>query len=102
MTKSLASKWKFYKFLDVKFHVYEMNTPIGKANELPDHFKEGSNEKALIKYENYDDYLCFWRCLSYHQTKPEDPRNINKKMKYIFDYSYQKKKISKIIMVLNM
>ena len=75
------SRWKFYKFLDVKFHVYEMNTPIGKANELSDHFKEGSNEKALIKYENYDDYLCFWRCLSYHQTKPVDPRNINKKMK---------------------
>ena len=36
------SKWKFYKFLDVKFHVYEMNTPIGKINKLPDHFKEGS------------------------------------------------------------
>ena len=33
-----------------------MNTPIGKANELPIHFKQGSNEKALIKYENYDDY----------------------------------------------
>jgi hypothetical protein len=47
-----------------------MNTPIGKINELPDHFKEGSYEKASIKYENYDDYLCFWRCLSYHQTKP--------------------------------
>ena len=45
MNKSLASKWKFYRFLDVKFHVYEMNTPIGKSNELPDHFKEGSNEK---------------------------------------------------------
>ncbi len=39
-----------------------MNTPIGKINELPIHFKEGSNEKALIKYENNDDYLCFWRC----------------------------------------
>ena len=57
-----------------------MNTPIGKANELPIHFKQGSNEKALIKYENYDDYLCFWRCLSYHKSnpKPKDPRNINK------------------------
>ncbi len=33
------SKWKFYNFLDVKFHVYEMNTPIGKINELPEHFK---------------------------------------------------------------
>jgi hypothetical protein len=39
-----------------------MNTPIGKINELPIHFKKGSKEKALIKYENYDDYLCFWRC----------------------------------------
>ncbi len=65
-----SSAWKFYRFLDVKFHVYEMNTPIGKINELPDHFKEGLHEKASIKYENYDDYLCFWRCLSYHQTKP--------------------------------
>ena len=51
MKQRADSRWKFYKFLDVKFHVYEMNTPIGKANELPKHFKEGSNEKALIKYE---------------------------------------------------
>ena len=70
LTKQVAnnSAWKFYKFLGITFHIYEMNTPIGKANELPDHFKQGSNEKALIKYENYDDYLCFWRCISYHQT----------------------------------
>ncbi len=40
------SKWKVYRFLDVKFHVYEMNTPMGKSNELPDHFKTGSNNKA--------------------------------------------------------
>ncbi len=25
------SSFKFYKFLDVEFHVYEMSTPIGKA-----------------------------------------------------------------------
>jgi hypothetical protein len=36
-----------------------MNSPIGKINKLRDRFKEGSNEKALIKYENNDDYLCF-------------------------------------------
>jgi len=86
------SAWQFYKFLGIAFHIYEMNTPIGKANELPIHFKQGSNEKALIKYENYDDYLCFWRCLSYHQTKPEDPRNINKNMKIIFNDYYKKEK----------
>ena len=48
MKQRADSRWKFYKFLDVKFHVYEMNTPIGKANELPVHFKTGSNAKALI------------------------------------------------------
>ena len=82
------SSWKFYKFLDVEFHVYEMSTPIGKANELPIHFKEGSNEKALIKYENYDDYLCFWRCFAFHLTKPTDPRNVSKKLKSLFNDYY--------------
>ncbi len=79
MQESISSQWKFYRFLDVKFHVYEMNTPIGKINK-PDHFKQGSNEKALIKYENYHDNLCFWRCLAYHKMnpKPEDNPNINK------------------------
>jgi hypothetical protein len=86
------SKPKFYRFLDVKFHVYEMNTPMGKSKRLPDHFKEGANEKALIKYENCDDYLCFWRCLAYCQTKPEDPRNINKRMKYLFNDYYNNEK----------
>ena len=32
MNEAESSKWKFYRFLDVKFHVYEMNTPIGKIN----------------------------------------------------------------------
>ncbi len=48
--------WKLYMYLDVNFHVYEMNNPIGKANKLPIHFKQGSNEKASIKYEKYDDF----------------------------------------------
>ena len=33
---------KFNKFLHVRFHVYEINTPIGKSQE---HFKEALNEK---------------------------------------------------------
>ena len=90
MKQRSDSRWKFYKFLDVKFHVYEMNTPIGKANELPIHLKTGSNNKALIKYENYGDYLCFWRCLAYHKMnpKPEDNSNINTMMKSLFKSFY--------------
>ncbi len=47
MQESISSKWKFYRFLDVKIHVFEMNTPIGKIKKLPDHFKQGSNEKSF-------------------------------------------------------
>jgi hypothetical protein len=37
-------------------------------------------------------YLCFWCSVSYHQTKPEDPRNINKKTKQLFIDYYNKEK----------
>ena len=69
-----------------------MNTPKGKINKLPIHFKQGSNDKALIKYENYDDYLCFWRYLANHKInpKPEDNSNINTMMKNIFKDYYNK------------
>ena len=67
-----------------------MTTPIGKINELPIHFKQGSNEKSLIKYENYNDSLCFWRCLSYHIEKPSDERNIKKTMKHLYNNYYNK------------
>ena len=70
------------------------NSSESLKDEVIKYFKEGSNEKSLIKYEKYDDYLCFWRCLSYHQMnpKPEDPRNINKKMKQLFNDYYNKQK----------
>ena len=32
VNKRQSSEWKFYKFLRVEFHVYEMNTPIVKIN----------------------------------------------------------------------
>ncbi len=64
MKQRADSRWKFYKILDVEFHVYEMNTPIGKVNELPIHFKEGSNEKALINM-----MIIFVSGVVYHITK---------------------------------
>ena len=68
-----------------------MTTPIGKINELPIHFKQGSNQKALIKYENYEDYLCFWRCLAYHIKKPKEEKNIKKDMKHLYNNYYDRK-----------
>ena len=52
--------------------------PLGKANELPIQFKEDLKETAWIKYEDCDDYLCFWCGLAFHSAKPTDPRNAKK------------------------
>ena len=84
------SAWRFYEFLYIRFDVYELKTTIGKAQELPAHFKVDSNNKCLIKYENYDDYLCFWRCLAYHYDKPKDARDVNKRLKQLFNDYYKK------------
>jgi hypothetical protein len=47
-----------------------------------------------MKYEDKDDYLCFWRCLAYHKMnpKPGDNSNIITMMKYLFK-DYDKKEI---------
>ena len=60
------SEWKFYTYLHYEIVVYQTNLTIGNANAvaLPEHFYNKSNEKNLIKFDNYDDNLCFWRCLA--------------------------------------
>ncbi len=59
-----TSEWKFYYYLHYEVVVYKTNLTIGNAVALPDHFYNQSNEKNLIKFDNYDDNLCFWRCLA--------------------------------------
>ena len=99
-----TSGWKFLKFLDAEIHVYEMHTAIGDitSEQLPKHFKTDANNKALIKYENYEDKLCFWRCLAYHYDKPKDHRDIKKTMKRLFnDFYNQDEKFGKDIKKYN-
>ncbi len=31
---------------------------------MPEHFYNNSNEKNITNFDNYDDNLCFWRCLA--------------------------------------
>ena len=55
----ISSKWRFYRYLDGTFHVYEMNTPIGKINQLPEYVLKGSNQKALINMKKMlISYVC--------------------------------------------
>jgi hypothetical protein len=55
------SGWKFHSYLHYEVVVYKTNLTIGNAVALPEHFYNQSNEKNLIKFDNYDDNLCFWR-----------------------------------------
>ena len=43
------SAWKFYQFLHFRLDVYELNSAIGKINELPQQFNnvEESNQYFL-------------------------------------------------------
>ena len=92
-----TSEWKFYEFLYVRFDVYQMTSPIGKAHNLPSHFTTGSNEKALVRFDGdrYNDYLCFWRCLTVHiinslSDKPlRDYRWIETKVEKYFNQFYE-------------
>ena len=59
-----GSDWKFYYYLHYEVVIYKTNLTIGNAVALPEHFYNKSNEKNLIKFDNYDDNLCFWRCLA--------------------------------------
>ena len=58
------SEWKFYSYLHYEIVVYQTNLTIGNAVALPEHFYNKSNEKNVVKFDNYEDNLCFWRCLT--------------------------------------
>jgi hypothetical protein len=61
-------RWKFYRFFGVEFHVYKMNTPIGKANELPIHLEK----VQMSKHELNMKIMMITRVsgVAYHTTKP--------------------------------
>ena len=86
-----GSLWKFYEFLYVRFDIYEMDSPIGAPIELPQHLLTGSNKKYLIKYNNHDDNLCFWRCLAYCIYKPDDTRSVENHVINLFNEYYENK-----------
>ena len=90
--KREGSSWKFYEFIYVRFDVYEMDSPIGAGIELPQHLLTGSNQKYLIKYNEYDDKLCFWRCLAFcfdvNENPKKDPRKVKESVKRLFNEYY--------------
>ena len=96
-----GSAWKFYEFLYVCLDVYEMESPIGAGIELPQHLLTGSNQRYLIKYNEYDDNLCFWRCLAYYINKPSDPRRVEQHVKNYLMNIMKTKKILKNIVEYN-
>lgn len=86
------TSWKFYKFLHYEVVTFLLGTTIGKAINLPLHFNKDSNEKNIVKFENFDDNLCFWRCLAaFKNTEQKDYRRLEKPTKKLYEEFYNKK-----------
>ena len=72
-----------------------MDSPIGAGIELPKHFLTGSNQQYLIKYNERNDNLCFWRCLAFcfavKENPQKDPRDVETHVKKLFNKYYEGK-----------
>ena len=67
------SKWKPVAVVNCYYQVFKMGFPIGSSRELPEYI---THSKSIYSFEKHPrtgkpfaDYLCFFRCLAYHQTK---------------------------------
>ena len=72
--------------------LYEMDSPIGAGIQLPEYLLTDSNQKYLIKYNGYDDKLCFWRCLAFcfdvKQNPKKNPVKVKESVKRLFNEYY--------------
>jgi hypothetical protein len=85
------TQWKFYKFMHYEISVFRLSTVIGNAVSLPTWFYEGSNNKNVVKFDNFEDNLCFWRCLAaYMNPQITDYRNFQTKVKKLYMDFYDK------------
>lgn len=68
------TKWKIALVTNVTFHLYFLNHLLGSPISLPDFITKKKN--YIISFEKdpkhskvYNDNLCLFRCLTYHETK---------------------------------
>ncbi len=62
--KHSDSRRTLYCYLHYEVVIYKTNLTIGNAVALPEHLYNNSNEKNLIKFDNYYDNLCFLEMFS--------------------------------------
>jgi len=87
-----STEWKFVRYLYYEITTFKLQSTIGRAVSLPLHFYKGSNEKNVVKFENYEDNLCFWRCLAaYNNPDKKDYRLLEKASKQLYKDFYGKK-----------
>lgn len=82
------SKFQFNKFVSYTIKLTILNSNIGAKIILPDFIK---NSKSIIGLENYNDNLCFWRCLAIQLFNIKRVSNASTKARELF-YQYYKNK----------
>ena len=74
MTHRPDSRWEPVFITNFKLDVFSMDYPLGKPVNLPRHVSECRSLLTLLAQRDrdkrpYDDNLCFFRCLAWHQLK---------------------------------
>ena len=87
-----TTEWQFVRYLHYEIAVFRLQSTIGYAVSLPLHFYEDSNAKNVIKFENLQDNLCFWRCLAAHMNTDKTAyRRLETPTKELYSNFYGKK-----------
>lgn len=86
------SKFMFHKFVSYTIKLTILNANIGAKIILPDFIK---NSKSIIGLENYNDNLCFWRCLAIQLFNIKRVSNASTKARELFYEYYNNKDYKK-------
>lgn len=68
-----STKWKFFAVTNVKFFLYYSGFMLGAPVNLPNYITKQNNgiisfEKDIKHSKTYQDNLCLFRCLAFHDT----------------------------------
>ena len=67
------SKWELVYITNIHFDITLMNYLLGESTELPKHVHDSKSIFTFLECKNtnlpYNDNLCFFRCLAFHEIK---------------------------------
>ena len=80
-----SSKWRFSKFLNIMINVTYQENVMGAKVEMPEYL---IRHKAIMTI-NFDDNMCFWRCMALYKNTDLMPKRSTTAAKSLFKEYYK-------------